>query len=224
MTKRSSNEEAMKRDIGSDELKTMLGAVAQAIGANRERLNRLDAALGDGDHGASISAAFAQAVAAAADLPRPQPSEIWMTTARALMNSMGGASGALFGTLFLKGVGAIRGKARLCKSDFDELWTAGLAGVIARGKAEVGDKTMVDALQPAVLAFTAHDDLTRAWQAAAGAARLGAASTQSLVARRGRAKYLGERGIGHQDPGATSIALMFEALDSYWKDKTNGET
>ena len=211
-------------DIGSDELQAMVRAIACRIAESRERLNRLDAALGDGDHGSSISGAFDQAAAAAAALPRPQPAEIWMTTARALMNSMGGASGALFGTLFLKGVGAIRGKARLRKSDFDELWAAGLAGVKARGKAEVGDKTMVDALEPAVLTFAAHDDLAEAWAAAAAAASAGAASSKELVARRGRAKYLGERGVGHQDPGATTIALMFAALDSYWREMTNGKT
>lgn len=214
-------------DIGSDDLQAMVGAIAARIAESRERLNRLDAALGDGDHGTSISGAFEKAVAAIADLPDPQPEVIWLTVAQSLMNGMGGASGALFGTLFLKGVAALRIAAspeRLSKADFDELWAAGLAGVKARGKAEVGDKTMVDALQPAVLAFAAHDDMAAAWAAAAKAASAGAASSKELVARRGRAKYLGERGIGHQDPGATTIALMFEALDSYWKEMTNGKT
>ncbi|MCY4019060.1 MAG: dihydroxyacetone kinase subunit DhaL [Chloroflexi bacterium] len=211
-------------EIGSDNLKAMLRAIAGRIADSRDQLNRLDAALGDGDHGASISAAFAKAVAEVADLPDPQPSEIWLTTAQSLMNGMGGASGALFGTLFLKGVAAIRGKERLVKADLNQLWAASLAGVKARGKAEIGDKTMVDALEPAVLAFAANDDAADAWQAAAEAARNGAESTRALIARQGRAKYLGERGIGHQDPGATTIALMFEALDSYWREMTNGKT
>ncbi len=214
-------------DIGSDDLQAMVRAIARRIAESRERLNRLDAALGDGDHGSSISGAFDKAAAEITNLPQPQPSEIWLSTARCLMNGMGGASGALFGTLFLKGVAALRIAAspeRLSKADFDELWAAGLAGVKARGKAEVGDKTMVDALEPAVLAFAAHDDMAEAWAAAAKAASAGAESTKGLVARRGRAKYLGERGIGHQDPGATTIALMFEALDSYWREMTNGKT
>lgn len=211
-------------EIASDHLKAMLLAMAGGIAASREQLNRLDAALGDGDHGASISAAFAKAVAEVASLADPQPSEIWLRTAQSLMNGMGGASGALFGTLFLKGVAAIRGKERLSKADLNGLWAAGLAGVKARGKAEIGDKTMVDALEPAVLAFAANDDSAEAWQAAAEAARNGAESTRELIARQGRAKYLGERGIGHQDPGATTIALMFEALDSYWREMRNGKT
>ena len=211
-------------EIGSDNLKAMLLAIAGRIANSRERLNRLDAALGDGDHGASISAAFEKAAAEVDVLRDPLPSDIWLTTAQSLMNGMGGASGALFGTLFLKGVAPIRGKERLNKADFDEVWAASLAGVKARGKAELGDKTMVDALEPAVLAFAAIDNIADAWAAAAEAASYGAESTRELIARQGRARYLGQRGIGHQDPGATTIALMFEALDSYWREMTNGKT
>lgn len=212
------------RDIGADELRAMLEAVAARIAAHRDILNRLDAALGDGDHGSSISGAFDLAVAQVTDLPDPQPSDIWLGAARALMNGMGGASGALFGTLFLKGGAALRGKARLGKGDFDTLWNAGLAGVKARGKAAIGDKTMVDALEPAVQAFAACDNFEGAWRAAAAAARTGAQSTRGLVARHGRAKYLGARGKDHQDPGATTIALIFEALDSYERGMTYGKT
>lgn len=210
-------------DIGADNLKAMLMAIAARIADSRDRLNRLDAALGDGDHGASISAAFATALAEIADLPDPKPGDIWLATARSLMNGMGGASGALFGTLFLKGVADLHGKERLDKADLNQLWAAGLAGVKARGKASIGDKTMVDALEPAVLAFAANDNIADAWSAAAAAASHGAKSTKELIARQGRAKYLGERGIGTQDPGATTIALMFEALDSYWRQMTNGK-
>ena len=217
-------EKIVMSEIGSDELAAMVVAVANSIADNREQLNRLDAALGDGDHGTSISAAFGLAVNSIDALQQPGPNEIWLATAKALMNGMGGASGALFGTLFLKGVNAIRGNDRLSKADVDELWQAGLAGVKARGKAEIGEKTMVDALEPAVMAFTERANFAEAWQAAAEAASDGAASTKKLVARQGRAKYLGERGIGHQDPGATTIALMFEALDNYWRELTNGKT
>ena len=211
-------------EIGSDEVAAMVVAVAYCIADNREQLNRLDAALGDGDHGTSISTAFGLAVNSIDALQQPGPNEIWVATAKALMNGMGGASGALFGTLFLKGVSAIRGKDRLNKADVDELWQDGLAGVKARGKAEIGDKTMVDALEPAVVAFTEKNSMADAWKAAAEAAMNGAEATKKLVARQGRAKYLGERGIGHQDPGATTIALMFEALDNYWRELTNGKT
>ena len=101
----------------------------------------------------------------------------------------------------------------------EALWRAGLHGVKQRGKANIGDKTMVDALEPAVEALCAGEDLVTALQAAAEAAKQGAESTKVLIARQGRAKYLGERGIGHQDPGATTIALMFEAAAEFWKER-----
>lgn len=205
--------------IGSAVLAEMVAAVARRVGEGRERLNRLDAKLGDGDHGTSISAAFALAVEQIAVLDQPEPAEIWLATAKALMNGMGGASGALFGTLFLKGVAPARGKGALTKLDVEAMWRAGLDGVKARGKAGVGDKTMVDALQPAVDAFAASDDFSGAWPAAAEAARAGAEASAAMIARQGRAKFLGERSIGHQDAGATTIALMFEAVQMWWETR-----
>ena len=132
------------------------------------------------------------------------------------MNRMGGASGAIFGTFFLRGVAGLRDIESLSKVEMDALLVAGLDGVKARGKAIVGDKTMVDALEPAVTAFAAAEDYAAAWKAAAAAARAGAESTRELVAGQGRAKYLGERAKGHIDPGAWTIALMFEAIDAWW--------
>lgn len=201
----------------------MLLAISKRIGAQAEDLNQLDSALGDGDHGRSISAAFAAAVQSMASLEEPSMSGIWMMAARALMSS-GGASGALFGTFFLKGAGLMKGKDRLAKADMNTVLQAGLAAVKGRGKAEIGDKTMVDALEPAVAAFCASDAYGAAWRRAAQAARRGAESTAGMLARHGRAKFIGERARGHQDAGAASIALMFEAVDAYWEAKTNGET
>ena len=196
----------------------MIAAIAKQLSQHRAALNRLDANLGDGDHGTSIATAFALAVDNTAALADVEPAEIWLATAKALMNGMGGASGALFGTLFLKGVGPARGKPALSKADLDTMWRAGLDGVMQRGKANVGEKTMVDALQPAVANFTATEDAAEAWSAAATAARGGAESTADMIARQGRAKFLGERGIGHQDAGATTIALMFEAIRDWQED------
>ena len=203
--------------LDSVALAGMIAAIASRIAAERERLNRLDAALGDGDHGTSVGAAFALAAESIAALEDATPGDIWLATAKALLNGMGGASGALFGTLFLKGVGGFRGKTQLEKADMDQLWRAGVDGVKARGKADIGDKTMIDALQPAVEAFEAAEDFTDAWREAAAAAERGADSTAPLVARQGRAKYLGERGIGHVDPGAATIAIMFSAARNYWE-------
>lgn len=205
--------------IGSAELAELIAAVAREVADQRERLNRLDAKLGDGDHGTSISAAFVLAVEQIGVLDQPEPAEIWLATAKALMNGMGGASGALFGTLFLKGVAAARGKGRLTKGDVEAMWRAGLDGVKGRGKAGVGDKTMVDALQPAVEAFAAGEDFAGAWRAAADAARVGAEASAAMIARQGRAKFLGERSIGHRDAGATTIALMFEAIQVWWETR-----
>ena len=127
-----------------------------------------------------------------------------------------GQSGALFGTLFLKGSAGIRGRKALSKRDLEGMWRAGLHGVKARGKADIGDKTMVDAWRRRLRHSRRRDDWTAAWKAAAAAADKGAQSTAAMVARQGRAKYLGERGIGHVDPGATTIALMFQAFCDDW--------
>ena len=202
--------------IDAGQLRDMIAAMAQRIGDEREYLNRLDAAVGDGDHGTAISTAFAAAVEDIAALAEPTLGDIWLTTAKVLMNRMGGASGAIFGTFFLKGVALLRDTDRLSKAEMGGLLGAGLNGVKVRGRANVGDKTMVDALEPAVTAFAAAEDYAAAWKAAAAAARAGAESTRELVAGQGRAKYLGERAKGHTDPGAWTIALMFEAIDAWW--------
>ena len=203
--------------IGAAELGELIPAIAARVDAERHLLNRLDAALGGGDHGTRISTAFALAVEDIRALDEPGLSAIWLTTAKALMNRMGGASGAVFGTFFLRGLTLLRERDSLNKAEMEAVLQAGLAGVKARGKAKLGDKTMVDALEPAVLAFAAAEGFDAAWSTAAAAARGGAESTRGLVARQGRAKFLGERAIGHIDPGATTVALIFEAADEWWQ-------
>ncbi|MCY4465147.1 MAG: dihydroxyacetone kinase subunit DhaL [Chloroflexi bacterium] len=195
----------------ADQLADLIERMAARLLAERAVLNRLDAATGDGDHGSSISGALALAVQEIDALEEPSPQAIWLTTAQALLNGMGGASGAIFGTFFLKGAARLQDAQRISQVDMAALLEAGLAGVQARGRAQVGDKTMVDALAPAVAAFAAAADFPSAWRAAADAAAAGAESTRDMLARQGRAKYLGERAIGHVDPGATTIALMFAA-------------
>ncbi|MCY4146627.1 MAG: dihydroxyacetone kinase subunit DhaL [Chloroflexi bacterium] len=200
----------------ADELADLIERMAERVLAEREALNRLDAAIGDGDHGSSISGALALAMQEINMLEEPSLHAIWLTTAKALLNGMGGASGAIFGTFFLKGAAQLKDVERISQADMTELLQAGLAGVQARGRATVGDKTMVDALAPAVAAFAAAVDFPSAWRAAAGAAATGAESTRDMLARQGRAKYLGERALGHVDPGASAIALMFAAAaDAY---------
>ena len=202
--------------------RALLTALANRLAAQADALNRLDMALGDGDHGSGISAAFAAAVAGMDALEQPSMGDIWMQAARALLNR-GGASGALFGTFFLRGAGIMKDAKGLGKADMDEILQAALAGVKQRGKAEAGDKTMVDALEPAVKAFCASASYDDAWRAAAQAARQGAASTAGMLARHGRAKFIGERSLGHQDAGAVAVALIFETVQEYWEGKNHGK-
>lgn len=208
----------MSNDINSQQLIEIINCVAKRIHDNRDALNTLDSALGDGDHGTGISTAFNAAVEDIEALSEPDIMTVLKTTAMALMNRMGGASGALYGSFFLKAAMMTKDKVTLSKSDCDELLQAGLEGVKKRGKSDVGDKTMIDALNPAVMAFVEADSLSNGWEKAAQAAQVGAENTKNLIAKHGRAKFAGERAIGHQDAGASSITLLFEAIHDYWKD------
>ena len=147
----------MSNDINSQQLIEIINCIAERIHDNRDVLNKLDSALGDGDHGTGISTAFNTAVEDIEALSEPDIMTILKTTAMALMNRMGGASGALYGTFFLKAAMTSKDKVTLSKADCDEFLQAGLEGVKKRGKSDVGDKTMIDALSPAVMAFVEAD-------------------------------------------------------------------
>ena len=202
----------------------MIQAIAQRIDEHAGMLNMLDSALGDGDHGTGISTAFLAAADDVKQLSNPDVMSILKATASALMNRMGGASGALYGTFFMKSALTTKEKNQLSKADCEEMFQACLQGVKQRGKSTVGDKTMVDALSPAIDAFISAPNLSDGWEHAANAASEGAESTINLVAKHGRAKFAGERSVGHMDAGAKSIALMFEAINLAWKEQTDGET
>jgi dihydroxyacetone kinase-like protein len=141
---------------------------------------------------------------------------------------MGGSSGALYGTLFLRAALHVKDQDTLSPSAFAEMWQAGRDGVMQRGKAQPGDKTMIDALTPAVdtlkQSVDSGESLIEALAAAAKAADTGVQKTAEMTAKHGRARYVGERSIGHIDAGAKSIALMFQAIYEYWKEKQHGET
>jgi dihydroxyacetone kinase-like protein len=181
----------------------------------RDALTRLDAAIGDADHGANLDRGLTAAVAALEAQPADDPAAVLKTVATTLIKTVGGASGPLYGTFFLRAAGALDG------DDGRALATAvraGYDGVVARGKAERGDKTMLDALGPACDALdeavAAGGSLDDALRAAAAAAAAGRDATEPLVARKGRASYLGERSAGHVDPGAASATLLVEAAAS----------
>ncbi len=189
-------------------------AAAAAIAVRRVELNRLDREIGDGDHGENMNRGFQAAVAkldadpAAAGLT---PGGVLKLVATTLISTVGGASGPLYGTAFLRAATSAGDAATLDADAVRAALAAACGGVQARGKAEPGDKTMVDALLPAVEAARG-DSVAGLLAAAAAAADAGVTATIPLVARKGRASYLGERSAGHPDPGATSAALILHAL------------
>lgn len=189
---------------------------ARAIAANRGLLTRLDSAIGDGDHGINLDRGLA-AVAAALDEHRPSPVAVLLrdVVAKTLMSAVGGTSGALYGTFFLRMAAAAGQGESLDAVAFARALRAGLAGVVQRGQAAVGDKTMVDALDPAIkaldVALAEGAGLGVALRRAAAAAEAGRDATVPMPGRKGRASYLAQRSVGHQDPGATSAALLIAA-------------
>ncbi|GLZ35004.1 dihydroxyacetone kinase subunit L [Lentzea sp. NBRC 105346] len=190
-------------------------AVASAVEEHRDQLTQLDAAIGDADHGANMSRGFTAVLAALEDFQAGTVGEVLTKTGSTLMSTVGGASGPLYGAAF-RAAGKTLTDATVTPRELVEALHAATAAVTQLGAATLGDKTMLDALAPAVSAFEEalfHGaDLASAAADAAKAADEGAHSTIPLQARKGRASYLGPRSIGHQDPGATSTALIFAAL------------
>ena len=183
---------------------------------NKAFLTDLDAAIGDADHGINMERGFKKVSGQLPSLAAKDIGEILKGVGMALIASVGGASGPLYGTFFLRAGIVTAGKHELSAEDVAAMLKAGLSGVIERGKAQPGDKTMVDALSPAVDAFTeaAKDGagLIDALKQSVDAAVSGMKNTIPMKAKKGRASYLGERSIGHQDPGATSSYLILKAL------------
>lgn len=188
--------------INGQQWTQIVRAMADAVIAERESLSALDSMVGDGDHGISLSKALDEAAHQVAALSSPLPEHVLKTAGIAVQNSMGGASGILFGAFLI-------GMSRASSSgDITTMLADGLMEVQKRGKAKRGDKTMVDALASAVDAAQRGESIEQV----ARAARSGAESTQKMIAKVGRAKFLGERSLGFQDAGATSIAIMLTAL------------
>jgi phosphoenolpyruvate---glycerone phosphotransferase subunit DhaL len=188
---------------------------ATLVAENRDHLTELDAAIGDADHGSNMDRGMKAAVAALDEAVPDTAGAMFTKVGMTLVSTVGGASGPLFGTLFLR-MGSSFGTAdKVSAQQFAAALRAGLDGVVARGKAEQGDKTMYDALAPAVDALDGalaeQATLSAALKRAFDAATAGRDATTPMLARKGRASYLGERSVGHQDPGATSVALLIQA-------------
>ena len=189
---------------------------AGIVAEQKQYLTGLDAAIGDGDHGINMDRGFQTVLVKLAPVRDKDAGTLLKTTGMALVGSVGGAGGPLYGTFFLRAGVALDGKAEVSDKDLVDALEAGLKGVVERGKANRNDKTMVDALAPAIERARQYVDegapLEEALAAAADAAEEGMKATIPLKALKGRASYLGDRSIGHQDPGATSSYLMLRAL------------
>src|SRR3954454_10225472 len=205
----------MTDDVTTTAFDTWVRRFADLVADERDHLTELDAAIGDADHGTNMDRGMRAAVAALNELGSVGAGPMLTKVGMTLVSTIGGASGPLYGTLFLR-MGTALGDAPSVTADqVGEALRAGLDGVVARGKAQAEDKTMYDALAPAVDAFEAGlkdgVGLGVALDRARAASNDGRDATTPMLARKGRASYLGERSVGHQDPGATSAALLVAA-------------
>ncbi|MDE1170190.1 MAG: dihydroxyacetone kinase subunit DhaL [Verrucomicrobium sp.] len=202
----------MSDTLTAEQVVQWLGRAAAAMEQNKERLTALDSAIGDGDHGANMARGFHAVEGKLPGLAGKDIGTLFKTVAMTLISTVGGASGPLYGSFFLQAAGPAKDKAALTQAELAASFEAGLKGITNLGKAVLQDKTMVDALQPAIEALKAPAPLAQAVKAAVEAAQKGAEATIPLVARKGRASYLGERSAGHADPGASSSVLLLQAL------------
>ena len=210
----------MTTSISRDAVLGWIKKYAAEIATNKDYLTELDSAIGDADHGANMDRGFQAALTKLPGVADKDIGTILKTVGMTLVSTVGGAGGPLYGTLFIQMGTATAGKLELTLADWAAALEAGLNGVLMRGKANLNDKTMVDALTPAlnILKVAATDGATfaDALRRSAEAAEQGMIATIPLVAKKGRASYLGERSAGHQDPGATSSHLLVKAAADTW--------
>jgi len=207
--------------VSTGDVLRWLEASQQLFAEHRQRLTEMDQAVGDGDFGISLDRGF---TAVQAELSAKPPADIrtaFSNVATVLIKTVGGSSGPLLGTFFLRAGATCTGKSELAAADIVALFQAGVEGLQQRGKAERGDKTMMDAWFPAVDAMRgaleAGGGLADVLDRGAAAAEAGAQSTVAMQARKGRGSYLGERSVGHPDPGAIAAAMMLKAAADAWR-------
>lgn len=203
--------------VTRDQIVKWLESIATLMVDNKKYLTELDAAIGDADHGINMDRGFKKVMTQLPGVADNDIGSILKTTGMALISSVGGAGGPLYGTMFMRAGMTASGKHELNDADLLEMLESAVDGVIQRGRANLGDKTMVDALVPAVEAFKQFvehggNDTLEGLRQAVEAAEQGMKDTIPLVAKKGRASYLGERSAGHQDPGATSSYMILKAL------------
>jgi phosphoenolpyruvate---glycerone phosphotransferase subunit DhaL len=206
--------------VSREDVLRWLSALQKIFAENRQQLTDLDSAIGDGDFGISLDRGFTAVQAEVSANPPPDIRAVFQNVATVLIKTMGGTSGPLLGTFFLRAGSACAGKAELAAADLVTLFQAGVEGLQQRGKAALGDKTMMDAWLPAVdamrRALEAGSGLTEILDRGAAAAEAGMRATITMQARKGRGSYLGERSVGHQDAGATATYLLLKAAADVW--------
>ena len=212
---------ALSHSLSVTDLATWVRRSAALIAEHAEELTDLDAAIGDADHGTNMKRGLAAAAETVQTGSFASADALLKKVGTTLVSTIGGASGPLYGTFFLRAGGAVVGLEALDAQALAGALEAGVGGIAARGRATTGEKTMLDAWSPALEALRTHpDDLAAGVAAAARAAAEGRDATKPMVATKGRASYLGERSAGHIDPGAASTALLLAALDDVVAAKT----
>lgn len=208
----------MTANIDVAQMERWIREFARVVAENAQFLSDLDAAIGDADHGINMDRGMTAVVAVLDEGPQPDLAALAKKVGMTLVSSVGGASGPLYGTFFLRLATSLGSVDAVAPADFAKALRAGVDGVVQRGRAEADDKTMFDALAPALDALDAGlsggADLAQALESARIAAEAGRDSTEAMVARKGRASYLGQRSVGHVDPGATSAAMLIASAAS----------
>ena len=206
--------------VTRDEVLSWIKAYTQVISENKDYLTELDSAIGDADHGANMHRGFQAVLNKLPAIEDKDIGAIFKTVGMTLISTVGGAGGPLYGTFFIQAGMKLHEKTEFTMSDWAAALEAGTNGVVNLGKAALGDKTMVDALIPAVQALNGSAgqelSMSEALKKSAEAAEEGMKGTIPLVARKGRASYLGERSAGHQDPGATSTFFLLDTAANIW--------
>lgn len=202
--------------LNAEEVKYIIYGIADAIESNKEYLTELDSAIGDADHGINMSKGFHAVSIKLKSYIDEDIGALLKMVGMTLISTVGGASGPLYGTAFMKAGAYASGKMEINLYDFTEMVSAGLEGIKMRGKAVLGDKTMIDAIEPALNTLSEQCKLNLpagdVLETAKEAAKYGVECTKAMEARKGRASYLGQRSIGHQDPGAASSYIIFESI------------
>lgn len=199
-------------ELGAQEIAAWVRHASELVSAHADELTELDAAIGDADHGTNMRRGMSAAVKTLDEGTAHSPADVLKQVAMTLVSKVGGASGPLYGTFFLRMSTSAKDLPSLDREALVAAVEAGIGGIVQRGRAQAGEKTMLDAWYPALTALKEATDLVGGARAAAQAAATGREATKPMLATKGRASYLGERSVGHIDPGAASTALIVQAL------------